>query len=319
MTSVRAPKGTGTLVKSLMEFRRRPSTAAFMARALCRWPGSGKGGSVPPIRARWTQHRVDRRQLAEFLRLTGLPAREELPLLYPHVFGFPLLMVVVTRRAFPMPIWGALQIRNHLMQHRAIPETAVVDLDTGVIAQRIVEKGIEVDLHTTVSSRGELLWESVNTFYYRGRFGETGAASPMARAPEVGDTVAARWRTSSAGGWRFGGLTGDYNGIHWSDRYARRFGFEGAFHHPQRVLCQCMAHLPAPGPGQAQRLDAWLKGPVYYDADVELRVRSDEDGPVFALLPAGEQRPAIIGRWRSVPAGSRLLGEQAATVQEGAS
>jgi len=38
----------------------------------------------------------------------------------------------------------------------------------------------------------------------------------MTSAPEVGDEVVGRWRTTSSGGFALGGLTGDYNGIHGS-------------------------------------------------------------------------------------------------------
>ncbi len=290
-----------------LEFRRRPSIAASMLRGFHRRPGLRKAGRFPPLRARWSQHRIDRRHLAEFLRLTGLAPDRGMPLLYPHVFGFPLQMAVLTHPAFPIPIWSALQIRNHLLRHRPIAGDAVLDLDTAVAGQRILGKGAEVDLHTTVRAGQELLWESLTTFYYRGRFGEAGMASPLARAPEVGGEVLARWHTSSGAGWRFGRLTGDFNGVHWSRWYARMFGFRRDFHHPQFVLGQCVARLPALDPARGQRLDAWLKGPVYYGSDASLRATTDPDGAAFALYVEGEDRPAIVGRYGAVAAGTRLL------------
>lgn len=289
-----------------MEFDRRPSTLAYMLRACYPSAGLSETGGFPPIRVSWRQHRIDRRQLALFLRLTGLHADQALPMLYPQVFGFPLLMVILTHPAFPIPIWNSLQIRNHLLQHRSIAADAVLDLETQVAGQRILEKGAEVDLHTSIHARDELVWESLNTFYYRGRYGEPGSASPLAGAPAVGDQVLAQWHMAAGTGWRFGGLSGDYNGIHWSNRYARLFGFRRAFHHPQLVLGQCMAHLSAPRPVAAQRLDAWLKGPVYYDSDVRLRGTVESDGTRFALNPAGEQRPAIFGCWRSAAKDERI-------------
>lgn len=278
-----------------------------MVRAFHRTPGLRRAGGFPPLRARWRHHRIDHRHLAQFLQLTGLRAARGLPLLYPHVFGFPLQLVILTHPAFPIPIWGGLQIRNHLLQHRPISEDAALDLEARVAGQRILEKGAEVDLHTTVHAREELLWESLTTFYYRGRFGEAGVGSPLARAPDVGDEVIARWHTSSGTGWRFGRLTGDFNGVHWLRWYARMFGFRRAFHHPQLVLGQCMARLPACESAGAQRLDAWLKGPVYYDSDVRLRATTDRDGTAFALGVDGEERPAILGCVRSAAAQSRLL------------
>jgi hypothetical protein len=289
-----------------MRFSSRPSTAAFMLRAFYPSRGLRKTGGFRPICASWRHFRTDRKHLASFLRLTGLRADQGLPMLYPHVFAFPLQMVILTHPAHPLPIWNSLQIRNHLLQHQAIAADAVLDLETRVAGQRILERGAEVDLYTSVRNRDGVVWESLNTFYYRGRYGEPGSASPLASAPAVSEQVLDQWHMATGPGWRFCGLTGDYNGIHWSRRYARLFGFRHAFHHPQLVLGQCMSRLPAFDPGEAQRLDAWLKGPVYYDSDVCLRADTGFDRTNFALNIAGDQRSAIVGCWRQAGADESL-------------
>lgn len=293
--------------KLVLEFNRRPSTLAYMLRALQPSPGLRNAGGFPPVRAIWNEMPIDQRGLKTFLGLTGLKAAEGLPMLYPHVISFPLQMAILTCPAFPLPIWGALQIRNHLLQHRPISGNEALDVETHVADQRILDKGAEVDLRTTVHSKTGLLWESLNTFYYRGRFGQASATSPLAPAPNIGDSVIARWHTLSGVGRQFGRLTGDYNGIHLSNSYARLFGFRRAFHHPQLVLGQCMARLPAPDAEGPQRLDAWLKGPVFYDCDVALHASQEADGTAFGLIPEGDARPAMLGQWRSCAPDSRLV------------
>ena len=85
-----------------MEYRNRPSTAVFMLRAL--YPTALRRGlPFPPLRASWTGHRVDPRLLGALLRLTGMGGEHGL-VLYPHVFGFPLQMSILTHPAFPLPI-----------------------------------------------------------------------------------------------------------------------------------------------------------------------------------------------------------------------
>ena len=292
-----------------LDYRRKPSTLRFMANALRPSPGFAADRRLPSIAARWSRHRVGARGLDAFLRLTGLPAAPQLPLLYPHVIGFPLQMVILTHPRFPIPIWRVLQVRNHLLQHRPLPTDAEFELGTRIAGRRVLDKGAEVDLHTEVRAGGALAWESLNTFYFRGRFGTADDASPLAVAPAVGDRQVDAWRMPDGGGWRFGGLTGDYNGIHTVGWYARRFGFPRPFFHSQRVLGHCLARLPAPDAAAPQRLDAWLKGPVFYGAEVELRAGSGGDGTAFALNAKGDARPAIIGRLRAAAPGRRLLDE----------
>jgi|SRR5688500_10494222 hypothetical protein len=105
----------------VVELDRQPSVFRFMLNALRPSPAMPADGHFPPIVARWRQHRVDRRHLAEFCALTGLRNDGHLPMIYPHVFGFRLQMVVLTHPGFPLPIWGALQVRSHLPATSAAP------------------------------------------------------------------------------------------------------------------------------------------------------------------------------------------------------
>jgi hypothetical protein len=98
-----------------------------------------------------------------------------------------------------------------------------LDIETRVAAQRILEKGMEVDLHTTISTGDEPVWESLNTIYYRGRFGEVDAPLPSSCPPPTPTPAVARWRLPDGVGWRLARMIGDYNGIHHWHWYARRF------------------------------------------------------------------------------------------------
>jgi hypothetical protein len=200
----------------------------------------------------------------------------------------------------------------------------VLDFETRVLPGRVVPKGAEFDLRTTVHVDSALAWESVVTFFTRGDFGEAEEPSPSARSPtDFGDAIA-EWPMPDSDHARFGRFTGDYNGIHLWDWYARRRGFRRALYHPQRVLGLCLARLPSPAlratsptpvgevgaPSPALRatspagagevggvkLDAWIKGPVPHGARVRLHASTQPTATTFALFADDENRPAIVGR-----------------------
>ena len=280
----------------VLEFHGRPRAFPYMLRAVR--PVRRHLTLAPGMVARWPGHRVDPAEFAAFHRITGLPDGPVLHLLYPHVFGFRLSMAMLTHPAFPVPIWGVLQTRNHLVQHRPITADDTLDFEARVTEGRAVPKGAEFDLRTTVQVKGELAWESVVTFFTRGRFGEPRPASHFARSPAVPATQScgAEWTMRNADHVQFGRFTGDYNGIHLWDAYARRFGFRRALYHPPRVLGECLAHLSqGEGGMRPRRLDAWLKGPVPHGAHVRMGVARGADGTTFALY-ADEDRPCIVGR-----------------------
>ena len=113
------------------------------------------------------------------------------------------------------------------------------------------------------------------------------------------------WRMPEAGAFRMGRFTGDHNGIHLSDWYARAFGFRQALYHTPVVLGHCLARLASFGSGPVTRLDAWLKGPVYKGSVVTLRAeRRAAGGPLaFALHVESDERPALLARmaWDVAP------------------
>ncbi len=281
-----------------LEFDRRPAAIPYMVRAMMPVPRHRE--LAPHMSARWRGHRPDAAEVEEFNRIAGLPSGSAtLPLLYPHTFGFRLAMAILTHPRFPVPIWGVLQTRNHLLQHRAICVDEALDFAATVSHGRAVPKGAEFDLRTTVHVAGDLAWESVITFFTRGRFGEPDAPSPLTRAPSEFGPALVEWTMRNADHWTFGGFTGDYNGIHLWDWYARRLGFQNALYHPPRVLGECLARLAAATPvndGHGRlRLDAWLKGPVPHGARVRMHAATTDDAATFALF-AGEERPSIVGR-----------------------
>lgn len=282
----------------LERHQRAPSAFAFMAQALLPSPGLAQDGAVPHIIQRWEGLRIEADHLAKFRRASGLGDEEGVSVLYPHVLGFRLQMALLTHRAYPLPIWNALQIRNRLVRHRHFHPGERLDLETRIGAHRIVDKGIEIDLHSRLMRESECCWESQVTYFYRGRFGSP-AADRSAQAPTLSQApVIEHFRMPQGGGWHFGTLSGDYNGIHWAKWYARRLGFRAAFPHPQRVAGMCMARLRGPQ-SEAQILDLWIKGPVFYGASVNLSAATNSGGVEFGLSLDGDHRVALLGRWQA--------------------
>lgn len=279
-------------------FRSRPAAAAYLLRALWPSPGLHPGAEFPPLSARWRGARFAAADLGELRALTGLGPGPTLQLLAPQVLAFPLLMALLTAPRFPLPIWNALQVRNDLRLLRPWDEGGTFEIATAVGATRVLAKGAEVDLHTSVEAGSARCWEGCTTFYFRGRFGVAAAADGDAQPPPVPERQIARWQVPSDGRYAFSRLSGDFNGIHGFDRYARWFGFRGAFLHPQRVLGQCLARLGRSDAPQ-QRLRSWLRGPVCYGDAVALQAETTATNTTFALFAHADPRAAMIGEWHA--------------------
>jgi acyl dehydratase len=277
-----------------LAYHAKPGFLAFTARAFRPKPRGAAHGPLPEMLAEWRGQRCSRAEQADFLALCGMPADSELSILYPHTAGFPLLMAMLSHPAFPLPIWRVLQVRNHLTLHETIAPDAVLDFTVRTGGRRVLEKGVEMDLQVTARCQGRTVFEATNTFYSRGRFGNADAEAPP--SPVVAGPATTEWRMPDHGRLRYSRLSGDFNPLHLSNAYARRQGFARAFTHPQRAIGQCLGHLGALGHAPL-RLDTWIKGPVYYGAEVALRAEVEPGGGRFALHVDGDPRPAIVGRY----------------------
>lgn len=282
-----------------------PWAPAYMLHAFRPAPGWNSARGCPDLALAWRGYWVEPAALDDLKSASGLrdeALTDRLCLLYPQVTGFRLVMALLTHPTWPLPIWNALQVRNRVRLHAPLHAGDSFDLEVGASGWRVLAKGVEIDIHSRLLQGEACRWESVVTFYYRGSYGAEAAAgralgaesaSPVVRD---GDFDAAGWNVGDDRRWRYGRLTGDYNGLHQWDWYARRMGFPAAFPHPQRVLGQCLAHLPDPGSAPLG-LDLWIKGPVFFGRDVTMRHRSAATpaGRVFGLALDGESRPALVG------------------------
>lgn len=304
---------------AVRELRRPPDARLFMARAFL--PKRGRL-ALPALVLRLAPAAANPADLEAYGALTGQRTGAALPLAWPQVWGFRLQMALLTDRRFPLPIWSALQVRNRLLQHARLAAAQPCAITVQPRALRRLDKGVEVDLHCALhDATGQRAWESLTTYYWRG----SGSTAPDLPAPaatspaiDAGAPVLAQWPSGQGAGWRFGALTGDYNGLHWSDRYARAFGFPRAFHHPPRVVGQCLAHLPIDAAAEGQRLDLWIKGPAFYRSQLTLRGQRGGGTALFALHVDADARPAIVGRWASAHASTTLDDMPAAAAPTGA-
>jgi hypothetical protein len=251
---------------------------------------------MPDILEHWPAAQINLNALAEFSRLCGHAPENGVPVLYPHVFGFPLHMALLTHPAQPYSIRDAFQVRNRLTLHSRFVTGAPLAMETRTGAHRVLAKGIEVDLHTRLSRDGATLWDSTATYFYR--LPQRVASGVASRSPDLANAaVIENFLTPPAGGLRFAVATGDFNPLHWSRSYARRIGFGVPSLHAQHAAALCLAHVPrrtdAPG-----TLELWIKGPVPYSTSVTLRAVERGADLEFGLSLPGDERSALVGRFR---------------------
>ncbi|MCA1962190.1 MAG: hypothetical protein LDL33_15520 [Desulfomonile sp.] len=277
----------------LLSFRKRPGALATIARAVLGASMSLKEGDRDPnIRAQWENAHVDSAHLKAFASCCNLPDESEyLHPMYPLTLVFPLIMRILGHKKAPFMVFRTLNTRLQVVSHRRIGVNEVLDLACETDATRIVPKGFELDVRSVVQADHAIVWASIHTFYYRGNFGA--ADSQASELPSLQESQSlGSWYLPNRIGFRFAGISGDSNGIHYSGWYARRMGFNRAFAQPILVLIRSLSCLEV-ADKPSFRLDAYLKEPVYYNSNVFLRGIAGSTSIHFDIYCEDNPRPSL--------------------------
>jgi acyl dehydratase len=269
----------------------QPSLGPLLARAAL--TSRGRGGSLPDTVVERLGVVVDRPRLAAYDRVCGYPLRDALPSTYLHVLGFPLQMTLMARRDFPLALPGLVHVAGTLVQHRPVDAGERLDLRVRAARLRAHPRGRQVDLLTTASAGGEVVWTGSSTYLAKavGTQGEkvtedpaSQVLPPVEQLPTVEPAAApaARWRVPADTGRRYAAVSGDVNPIHLAAPAARAFGFPRALAHGMWTAARCLASLDARTPG-AHEVHLAFRRPVLLPSTVELRTRRRDDGWVFAV------------------------------------
>jgi hypothetical protein len=261
----------------------------------------------PVITAEQRYEGLDRRHLGSFEAICTLEKKAALSPIYPLTLAYPLLQRILCQKAAPLSMYVVLNSRIQILQLQPLEKGEPFYLRCVLNGFCVVPKGLEVYIYTTVESRRGLIWENIQTYFYRGQFG---AVSPTPEQPGYEDlsekVSAASWLLPKGVGFKFSKISGDGNPIHWADFWARWMGFQRAFAQPLLVLGTAIDRLTRETDPVPLYLDVALKGPVFYGRDAMVKTQSADKATRFDVLSQGNPRPCMRGILELVPHKDRL-------------
>lgn len=276
-------------------YKHAPATLPLLAKALLR--SNAKSTSTPTLSStavRLTDVMLDKKHLAEYRRVCGFSSDGHLPVTYPHMHAHSLFMALMLNKDFPFSVLGLVHVRNIITQHRPIKEQEQLDIECRLANLTQVAKGYEFTIETTVTTAGELVWESESIMFRRG--GGTGeatvreprAASPI---PELFET----WYVAEDIGRRYGKISGDRNPIHLYPFSAKLFGFKQHIAHGMWSKARCLASLQDKLSTSPFTVDISFKLPMFIPAKVMFAPVKTEQGYNFRLLAKDGVKPHLEG------------------------
>lgn len=282
-------------VATHLRFQERPSLSdLFFTMLRNAGPRSYQRSRTLALRASWHDVRIDRAHVQAFHNACALPSQDGISILYPMTLAYPPLLHMLSQRAAPLPLYRALNTRMLIQQYRPLSTEDRGHLSLRVTNLQQVEKGLELDVHGRLDVEGNRVWECFMTFLYRGRFDSVLSPAVVERGDRVSQAAHChKWRIPARGGFRFGRLCGDTNPIHYGKLWAKMLGFERDFAQPLLVIGQALSHVPGLRADRPLRLEARLKGPVYYERNLRMVMDEAVHGYRFDIYCAPNTRPSI--------------------------
>lgn len=230
--------------------------------------------------------KVNVKHLADYASATGLRLGNELPLTYPYVLSFPLVMKVLTAEDGPLNAVGLVHLNNTIEQKR--PLTVEEKLDIRVHAENLrpQTKGVLLDLVTEVSVADEVVWTQRSAFLAKGAKlsssspykdvpAEDGRLLAKAEKPEANPTATARVTPDMIK--VYAEVSGDKNPIHVSNLGAKAFGFPATIAHGMWSAAAILGKLEGLIPGAARYRVDFAK-PVILPSTVAYFAECDQNG-----------------------------------------
>jgi hypothetical protein len=281
-------------------FKKRPLMAVTALVALLgRNATFDAGKPFPRITARQDGIALNKNTLAQFNRFCDINNRDILSVVYPFTMIYPLIQRILAQRAAPLSLFVVLNNRMQVTQHRGIGADETLDLFCEIAGHRLREKGLEMDILSTVKIAGVPVWENIQTFYYRGKFGKPDPAYiPPQFAPLPAAADKASWFLPEGAGRSFARVSGDGNPLHYWKAYARLLGFQRDFAQPLMVLGSALGRLLDAQDKSAVMLDIALKAPVYYENNIVLKSALINDSKRFDIYCAEDPLPCISGKFK---------------------
>lgn len=186
---------------------------------------SARKSTLPDRAVQLDGVRIDPHHLAAYCRATGLRFGDALPLTYPFILTFPVVMKLVVQRDFPFVAVGAVHAENLIERTRNISVSEPLDIHAHIENLREHPKGLLVDAVSEIKVGRGLVWRQVTTFLHQQRTSLSGGPKPEPKPEEVPPPPLRTLRVDQKMINRYAAASGDHNPIHTSALGAKAFGF----------------------------------------------------------------------------------------------
>jgi acyl dehydratase len=241
---------------------------------------------------------LDAGHIARYEALCGFAPAQGLPLTYPQLLTFPLVMQFIGSKDCPWPAMGTVHLANAMEQFGVLNagDRVRVEMSTGLLFTH--EKGQAYTLDFRILRDGQALWQGTQTLLRVGVKQARGEPYASQLSGDLPLSHQADLAVPGNIGRRYGRISGDMNPIHLSALSARLFGFRRAIAHGLWTQARALAALLPPLPVSQAAVAVDFKTPLFLPARASLWTSRSAGGASFEVRDAKGQKPHLRGELR---------------------
>lgn len=276
------------------------STLASLARALATSAKRpGQVSALAPVSLVLPRVVLDASHIARYAAVCGFATAEKVPLTYPQMLTFPLVMHYMTSGACPWPAMGTVHLANAITQYTplAAGEVVRVELQTGGLLAHDKGQVFTLELCILREGSGQCVWQATQTLLRMGVRSPVGEPFDADVGADLQLIRQGEFDAPADIGRRYARVSGDYNPIHLWPLTARMLGFRRAISHGLWTQARALALLQPDGMLPQAKLQTVFKRPLLLPAQATVwQTESAHSERLFEVRDAAGQVPHLRAR-----------------------
>ncbi|MFT7683045.1 MAG: hypothetical protein ACI935_002531 [Moritella dasanensis] len=267
---------------------------------------------------------IERRNLQRYIKFCKFSNSDYVPVTYPFVIAFPLLMRLMTSAHFPIPILGLIHYKNSITQHAPILKNAILTIICSASNDNTTVKGRFIETQMDIFVDGQLVWACTSTFLQKSRQSEANKHSQSAEASSGNNVLgpdnnvlrpdnnvlrpdnnvlldAQGMQTVSSFEYhrlhalKYAYISGDTNPIHLHSIPAKLMGFRSTIMHGMFAKAHVLAQLEAVIDIQHISIEVQFKSAIFLPTQVCLNVALSPKNNTFSLTNSNKRVSHLSG------------------------
>jgi acyl dehydratase len=233
--------------------------------------------------------------IVNYSRVCGFDKEHGVPVTYPQMLTFPLVMAFFCSADCPWPALGTVHLANRIEQRKKLSPGDVLRVEVCTGALFAHDKGQVFTLESKITRGDDIVWEATQTVLRLGVKNPAGPAFASELKADVPLSHQADFSAPGDIGRRYGRVSGDLNPIHLSALSAKLFGFRQAIAHGMWTKARTLAALmPRKAVAQA-KVAVEFKTPLFLPARASLWTTRNAQGAWFEVRNAKGDKPHLRG------------------------